>query len=562
MAFLRFLSSKLSVTFLVVFLSGVASQAQLDRDLYLKDLSQMAAIFENHYAPLAWKKAHVGLDLMVEKLKAEQAINSSTTAREARQALINYLLATQDYHVGFRFISTERATLGFQVKTVNQQTFITWIDRTLLPQASFPFQIGDQVIEFENKPVFEVIDSLKNQFTRSVVQTDIALADYALTRRLGSRNQVVPQDRVTLKIQRKDAAQAQDIQLSWDYVPEQIPPFSLLKTPQNQFTNLNAHDFIAQPLMFSTQASAFSEPSANPFVIGARDSFLPDLGVRIWESAADNLFEAYIYQNSAGQLIGYVRIPNYTPQDPQAAVAAFGQIIKKFQQQTSALVIDQLNNPGGSVFYLYALASYFVDRDSFTTPLHRMAITAFEANNCITAVEGMKSINNDADAQRLLGSNIAGYPMSHQFVLSYRNYCRFLLREWSQKRTLTSPFYLAGVDRIAAHPSGTYTKPVYVLVNELDFSGGDFFPAILQDNKRAQIIGTRTAGAGGYVYRQNPTSFSGIELFSYTASIAERANLQPIENLGVTPDVNLEVTASDLQNNYASYLQRLLQIVK
>ena len=42
-----------------------------------------------------------------------------------------------------------------------------------------------------------------------------------------------------------------------------------------------------------------------------------------------------------------------------------------------------------------------------------------------------------------------------------------------------------------------YTKPLMVMVDEFSASGADMFPAIIQDNHRGPIFGTRTMGAGG-----------------------------------------------------------------
>jgi C-terminal processing protease CtpA/Prc len=39
-----------------------------------------------------------------------------------------------------------------------------------------------------------------------------------------------------------------------------------------------------------------------------------------------------------------------------------------------------------------------------------------------------------------------------------------------------------------------------------------------------------------------------------TATIAQRAGGEPIENLGVTPDIPYAVTPADVQGNYAGYL--------
>lgn len=53
---------------------------------------------------------------------------------------------------------------------------------------------------------------------------------------------------------------------------------------------------------------------------------------------------------------------------------AFRELITHFQKETDALFIDQVNNPGGSVFYRYALASILSDYP-LTMTQHRLRLT-------------------------------------------------------------------------------------------------------------------------------------------------------------------------------------------
>lgn len=118
-----------------------------------------------------------------------------------------------------------------------------------------------------------------------------------------------------------------------------------------------------------------------------------------------------------------------------------------------------------------------------------------------------------------------------------------------------------GIDSVDPHPECHYTKHVILLINELDISCGDFLPAIFQDNNHATIVGTRTAGAGGCVISHSFPNRFGIESFNYTVSLAKRIDGSTIENLGVTPEIILEKTVNDLQNDYVDYKSRLLEIV-
>ena len=184
-----------------------------------------------------------------------------------------------------------------------------------------------------------------------------------------------------------------------------------------------------------------------------------------------------------------------------------------------------------------------------------MAITQADVFSALPQIDQLTAVKNDADAQKAFApTDTDGYPASYEFAQFNLSYARFLVSEWNAGRKLTTPYWIAGVDHI--NPAAThYTKPILLLTNHLDFSGGDFFPATMQDNKRVTILGSRTAGAGGYVADIQVPNNIGVDKFRSTESIAERVNLNPIENLGVTPDIQYEMTADDFANNYASYVK-------
>jgi hypothetical protein len=233
------------------------------------------------------------------------------------------------------------------------------------------------------------------------------------------------------------------------------------------------------------------------------------------------------------------------------------------QKTTDSLVIDQVNNPGGSVLYLYSLVSMLADQP-MSTPRHRMAIAQADVVDALSQIEQLKSIKTEDDiakggpAIQALGG---GYPVTLEFVNFTRAYAQFIASEWTAGHKLTTPYWIGGVDHI--NPSAVhYTKPILLLINELDFSGGDFFPTIMQDNKRVTILGTRTAGAGGYVNDVTVPNNTGVASFRVTQSIAERSTGNPIENLGVAPDINYVMSVADYQNAFAPYVEAVQAAVK
>lgn len=553
------------MSFVTTVHSAHAADSELAQDL-IDNLTNMKAVYKAGYAPASWKKQFAGYDLnvtyadAVEKAKSK----SSLTEHDTRVILKDFVYAMKDYHVSISFSSTEEASLPFTVKSVGDRFFIVYINRDKLTEEAFPFQVGDELMTVDGVPTVDVVKAIQSQIIENVPLTDRALAEGYLTRRTGLKGFVVPQGPVNLEIKPQGADSIKSVQLMWDYVPEAVQPrkqmlMSALSTPAAPLKSAKS-SLLRKPMMSVDTSEDMFAPE-NPFLRGAKKSFTPALGAKVWESAKDDLFDAYIYLSPERKLVGYVRIASYVMEDDVKAVEEFASIIARFEKTTDAMVIDQVSNPGGSVFYLYALASMLSDKP-LTTPLHRMTITQADVLDAYKLIEQLKNIKTDEEAKKALPlSETGGYPATYQFVQFCLSYAKFTIDEWNQGRTLSNPYWLYGVNHINPAPTH-YTKPILLLTNMLDFSGGDFFPAILQDNKRATIMGTRTAGAGGYVHDVNVPNNLGIASFRITGSIAERVNKNPIENLGVIPDISYDMTVEDYTNNFAPYVSAIHSNVK
>ena len=374
---------------------------------------------------------------------------------------------------------------------------------------------------------------------------------------------------MTLEIRPGGQTVTQNFQMIWDYTPEKVDPRGTLSRGPDPFAGIaSVAAFNVESAAPASTVSIFhpmmnvklnvklddGAPAAtpNPYDLGGKKSFTPALGTQVWKSADGDIFDAYVYKEAGSKLVGYIRIPQYEVDSYPKAVAEFARDIALFESTTDSLIIDQVNNPGGSVFYLYTLASMLATQP-LQTALHRMSITQADVQAALTQIQQLASVQTDADAQKLITPDQTdGFPVGDEFARFTLDYDRFIVNEWNQGRKLTDPFWIGGVNQI--NPADThYSKPILLLINHLDFSGGDFFPALMQDNKRVTIMGSRTSGAGGYVNDVPVPNNVGINAFRCTESIAERVNLNPIENLGITPDVPYEMTENDFANNYADY---------
>ena len=118
---------------------------------------------------------------------------------------------------------------------------------------------------------------------------------------------------------------------------------------------------------------------------------------------------------------GYLRIPSFTYMGCDSMCLSsmtkgFQQIINKFKKQKNTLVIEQLQNPSGYVYYLYALASMLSD-NALLTPLRRISPTPKHVLLAQNDLKVLDQIRNQDDIEIFFGANeLSGIPLDLNFI--------------------------------------------------------------------------------------------------------------------------------------------------
>jgi hypothetical protein len=558
-------------------LSSIVVSAESSLDFYTKErmvqeIDVLKNIAQVRYAPQQWKELCYGWKLKDAAAKAKERVWTypvdNIPLKVFQRIVSDFFLSFKDYHTRVFFYSTEEARLPLHIKGIGRRYFVAYLNEQKLPATAL-LQVGDEVVSFDGIPIHTYVKQLKDNELASIQPfTDAALAEIVLTNRSGMYGHHVPKGSALLTLRSHTTHALYDAELAWQYSPEELErqplPAAIAAMEEPTFTNAFQSIFNPSMLTLYSQIQSLAEATYNPntYMMGGRYSYTPTLGKVLWESPEHLPFHAYLFEMANGVKAGYVRLPHY--QLKVKDVANFGILINFFEQHTQALVIDQLNNPGGSVFCLYEIASMLTEYP-LTVPRHSLAITHHEAAMAATTLPNLLAISNDEEAKAVMGDVemfLQGHLGNYATAQSFVKYLQFILEEWQQGHIITDFTYLCGVDQIPPHPDQRYTKPILFLTNCLNFSSGDILPAILQDNSRAVLLGERTAGAGGTFIRATHINPFGIRNYGLTTSLVQRANGQIIENTGVTPDVPYQLTVRDLQCHYEGYRSKILQTLQ
>ncbi len=274
-----------------------------------------------------------------------------------------------------------------------------------------------------------------------------------------------------------------------------------------------------------------------------------------------------------GKTVGFLRIPSYMPTIVYTMPLGLRYIISKLQK-SDYLIIDQTNNPGGMVAYsdmivksltgLYDISKHL----RFVVKPTQGYLNQFAT--VISAIETDTTGTIPADAKALLPVLKANYNI---VLKAYQNHAN--LSE-PISMMVTTKFIEIVLDQLysviplhksieqylgaAVFTPQTYEFPVYMMINEFDFSGGDATPATLQDYGRVKLIGVRTAGAGGSVEEFRNTISSDYK-YHLTTSLMLRRNDTYVENYGVTPDLPFTLSKSDYADSFSQVLNKVLNVI-
>jgi len=532
-------------------MTAQTSFAALTADQRLADFSELVSILQRNYGPLHIKQKTIQLDFAKDVEDYKARIAAARGDAEFYQLLARFLSTLRDAHVSSEVPSTYKATLAFTSDRVEGRILIDKIDRLKLPEELFPVQKGDQLISIGGVPVEKIMAELNEQSNPGNDEGSLRIAASNLTNRREARGFAVPKGITTVSVLPKGAAVPVTVTATW---ATSGIPFTELDDLGNLTdddsgalpTAANGRDLLAQlkklPMFNAMLPQVVLDDMKQA---GVSDIGNPKSMFKLPEGAKEIPglpVTAAIYE-VAGKKIGILRIPEYAD-DSFLEVMARALVV--MEQETDALVLDQTNNPGGSVSLVSDIVGLFADKSyvdmNFKVRPSLNWIKKFDDINAKIA-EMLAADPNDA----------AGNALQARF-----QYLSQELRDTiAQKRFLTTPISLnltGSFGMIQPNSMVHYTKPVLLLINELDFSGGDAFPAIMKDNGRVTLFGAKTNGAGGNVSEYGPLANSYFK-FNLTESLMVRPNGAYIENQGVKPDVAYRVTEDDFMNDYRGYVK-------
>lgn len=538
-----------------------AAGSKLDETM----IDTLKYVFETRYAMHEAKAERYGwyLDDGIEALRHDL----KESPQRASFSLFRFFKGFNDHHVGATFYSTEAAMLPFEVKECNGRYFVVWAKND---GQTHPITVGDELIDWNDEPIDQVVRQFLDEEYCFGYSNPIneELGILHLTWRSGEVGMLVPKGQVSLTFISCVTGLSYSIKLNWHYKEELVPAFPATSTTPpyakqqkkvgSEFEFLKRRSEIpyARTHAFSYRVGSYLRDVEGSHSMGDRRGFVPLLGAPHWTSMKSDPFFAYIFRTPKGKRVGFIRIPTYS--GSMSASKRFGELIRRFRFETDALVIDQQNNPGGSVFYTYALLTYLSNKP-LKLCLEKFMLTDKDVYNAALLRDILSTQQGYEGARHKLEADLDGYPIGPGEAKSICAYGDFIVDQWKKGRTKSDPAYLLGISEVRP-ATLAYPKPILVLVNHLDFSCADIFPAILQDNRRAVIMGQRTAGAGAELEKDLyiPNRL-GIKNFYIGCSDLIRDNGESLEDVGVTPDVLYDFTQEDYQNSYSHYIKAILQ---
>jgi hypothetical protein len=591
---------RLGVVVLLLTLSTTTPHAQqaLTREQRIADLTQLASQYAKNYGPYEWKRDVQGFDLLRLTPWLHRIQHSDDL--DFQEALIEYVASLNDAHDTIAFPTTFSAALPLTVDIYDGKVLIDSINRGLLPIASFPFDIGDEIVAFDGRPVQEVIRSLRKY---AIAANERSTDRIAATRMVSRIQQIMPHSfelgpvaSVAIKLASTGATSTFTIPWFKNGIPitSQGPLPSPVRGNGRLTLSTDGQDITAGlPGSAATTASVFKVADAM-FADDTLPRYMDPIRPLLNASVAKDYYSVLnfgsrfpifapppgfvdlsapcatcIVRNGepvfylvgtfttvpGGVRIGFLRIPSMSPPSSAIALAQLDRAMALFATTTDALIVDVMRNPGGLVSFVEAVAQRLIPTEFHTIGFEIRATAAW-----------LFSFASQLNFARLTR------PPGDPILSNLENNFNEVLEAYNANRGRSAPVSLNSTGSLVLQPvAGAYAKPLLVLTDEFSASGGDMLPAILQSNNRGPILGWRTMGAGGSVVAFNGPAFTE-SIFRITVSLMNRGHVVNtpdfppapyIENIGVRPDIPVDyMTRANLMSGGAPFVQAFTQAIE
>jgi hypothetical protein len=514
----------------------------------MADFRNLTDLYARRYAGLEWKLKLLKFDAL-DLAPWIARVNSAASDLDFYDLMVEYVSDLQDAHDQYFLPSDFEAYLGFGVDIYDGKLTIDSIDRSSLPAAQYPFQIGDQLVSVDGKSSADLMKLFSKYVSGGNPRTVERLAAELITDRYQFAYPYAPQvgDSAEVVVLRQDG-NTETYTIPWQ---KSGTPLTVLGRSAGPRTNaakeraVPGRQGIPYYQQFLQQIRNYALPGEiNVVGFGALkpvfqlpNSFVQRLGKHSYDSYYSGTFLA----EDGLHHIGYLRIPDFD----YPSMSDLDKEIRYFQANTDALVVDIMRNPGGSVCNAEAVLS-------------RLAKMPFQGASAERRVDWMDIVGvNQAMAEAEYEG--ADDDTMAQLKLYQTEYHDAFLNNAGRTRAL--PLCGGGVMREPA--ANAYSKPVLVLVDEMSASAADIFAAMAQDNSIAPLFGYRTMGAGGSpeddyagVYSEGDATVTrSLVVRPQMIATADYPSTQYIENVGVRPETVLDyMTFENLVNHGSSFV--------
>lgn len=566
--------------------------ATLTEDQRVQDFQTLSSIYAKSYGPANWKFTSLGVNIF-DIGPWLVRVRAAKSDLDYVQVAMEYVASFQDAHDAVSLTTNFFADLGLYCDLYDGKVVIDLIDRDALPKRSYPFVEGDELVSLDGRPAIDIGRELAKLEGWGNPRAQLRWAIDKITYRSQSNEpHAVDLPDISTVVIRRQSGAVETYKLTWTKTGLAIrnlgsaptpgalskglvaghqrpsrelePPMSEQDLPlwQSRYYDAIAMKVTAVKMrgrgrVGEAEDGSPLEPSTLINFGGRNPIFDPPAGfvLRQGRNFTDRFYSGtYV---SEGQRVGFIRIKNFTTLT-NAQLNQFATEINYFNANTDGLVVDIMSNPGGNACTPNDFGKYLIPKGF---------------NQIGLAFRPSLSLIAEYDA---LASDLESLGAPSYYATNYRFLRDQLFDAFNNGRGMTGPIPICG-SNLANFPdfpvtssANAYQKPMILLTDDFTTSAGDLFAALIQDNKRAKLVGNRTAGAGGNVVDVSAGWWSETNAtLTQSLMVRNESRAYPgipaspfIENVGVRPDIELDyMTVANVVDRGKSFVDAFSKII-